>query len=158
MQQEAPDEVEALGQLLSIDEENLPQEWHEQPKQYTRIARYAARCHALEADAELEIKLLEADLDESIRSRPSEKRLTDRAVEQEIRRDPKWRNAQRHRIKKAEISEIADALQKASEMRERSLIRLSQRHLGGNLEDDERLLAIVKKLVREQFLRGQRNG
>ncbi len=150
-----PTEIEQLENLLSIDEENLPQEWHEQPRLYTRLSRYAARCHAQQAQAELDLKILEATIDETVRDRgaPENKRITERAIELAIRRHPDWQGAQQKRITRIEMTEIADALQKAAEMRERSLIRLSQRHLGGNLEDDDRLMTIVNKLVREQFQR-----
>ena len=144
-------ELDELQELLTIDEEDLPAEWHQQPKLYTQIARYAARCHAAQAESELTIKIIEANLDETIRNRKHEKRLTERAIELEIHRQLEWQSAQEQRIARLEIMEIAEALQKAAEMRERSLIRLSQRHLGGNLEDDERLMTIVNKIVRQQL-------
>lgn len=157
------DDLAELQNLLSINEEDIGLEWHKQPKLYTQISRYAARCHAKLSEAELNLKILEAHLDETIRTTHNDpnKRLTERALELAVHRRAEWQAARTACIERTEQSEIADALQKAAEMRERSLIRLSQRHLGGNLEDDERLMAIVKRIVREQsqlLIRGIRHG
>lgn len=150
-------EEKRLEQLLTINEDNIAQEWHDQPGLYADFSRHAAYRQAACEEAELAVKIAEAELDEKLRKASMDgKRLTDKAIELAIRRDSTWIAAQNYRIEMRKMSGIADGLQKSAEMRERSLIRLSQRHLGGNLEDDERLVAIVNRLVREQNQRLQR--
>lgn len=116
----------SFGELLAINEDDLGSEWAEHPVRYMKVCVEAVQATARRADAELQIKIVESDLDGDLRAAVAEKKPTEEALKQSVRRDPKWRAAH-HTLIAAEKEEgLLEALRRALEMRERSLKWLTQ--------------------------------
>ena len=157
------EEYEALAEglkplereILEINESHIPLEWQEQPLRYARISRLVARYSAALLKTELDIKELTASLakDFRINGLPGGVKITEEALRQFIELNPAYRTLQDQRVVLVELESLALGLQKAVEMRERSLKWLSIQIGGlGSTEADvtERMSGQLLKYLKEQ--------
>jgi hypothetical protein len=137
MTKKALTEIEALEAMLEIDEGNLVQAWHDQPKLYVKVSRYAARCEAAVEEAKVAVKTVFAQKFKAIRDTETEKgdrRKSDEYVKQIILADEEYQKVEMFRCQMVERYGIASGLQEACRERQYSLVHISKKSLGGDLD------------------------
>ena len=121
-----------LRQYLSIDKNALDECLMEQPQIYAQVADSVANAEADRDSLQLTFDETWAELDKTVRSRPlqeAEKRLTDKAIEQQLRTLPKIKALSLGLQDAKREAKLWRALEKAFEQRADMLKKLVDLHL-----------------------------
>ena len=125
------------------------EEWARQAPLYVRFARYAARCEAAAAEAELAVKTVTAELFSKYKltDLTESKKPSDETVKQRIYADMTYVQVEMYRIQMVERSRIAAGLVRAADQRQYALSHLSKKHLGGMFMTPDDLGTFTDKVL-----------
>lgn len=120
-----------LRGFLSIDKLALDECLMEQPELYDRVAEAVANAEAERDSAQLSFEELVAEFDKQQREKAQkgDKRVTDKAIEAQIKGLPKVQTAHRELLEKKRDAKLWRALEKAFEQRADMLGKLVALHL-----------------------------
>lgn len=113
--------------IFEIDETNLDEEWIRQPKLMFRFARLQAEAQDAHNRAESNLKLVVADLDVAIRSRPKRyglEKTTEPSIKAAILSQPEYEQANDRVLRTKHRADVFGAAVRAIEHRKKALEKL----------------------------------